>query len=87
MTDSKTDGQTIVRSLSNDYVPGEYWTHYKGGVYQLVSLGVKEDTGEPMIIYKSLKYGTVWVRTLDNWVEMVTLSDGSQVKRFKKGAP
>lgn len=86
MTDVKTDGQLQVRSLSNYYVPGEYWTHYKGGVYQLVTLAVKEDTGTIMVVYKSLKHSTVWTRTLNNWCEEVELPTG-KVKRFIRGAP
>lgn len=86
MSDVKVDGQETVRSLSVDYVPGEYWTHYKGGVYEIVSLGVKEDTGEVLVVYRSLKHGTVWIRAIDNWCEYVILPTGT-VKRFVKGAP
>ena len=86
MTDKKSDGQDYVRSLQNEYRPGDYWTHYKGGVYQILSLGVKEDTGEAMVVYKSLKHGTVWIRTLSNWNDDVAIL-GGYVKRFKPGAP
>lgn len=86
MSDVKSFGQNMVESLALDYVPGDYWTHYKGGVYQIVTLAVNENTGEPLIVYKSLKYGTVWVRTINNWSEMVELPTG-RVPRFKRGAP
>jgi len=68
-------------------VPLEYWTHYKGGVYMVVTVAVKEDTLEPVVVYSSLKYQTTWVRTVSNFLGMVTLPDGSQVNRFKVGAP
>lgn len=87
MIDSKDDGQSQVRSLQGFYRPGDFWTHYKGGVYQIVALAVKEDTGEPVVVYRSCKYGTVWVRTLSNWTEDVTLPDGTVVSRFKQGSP
>lgn len=86
MSDQKHEGQELIRSIGNDIVPGEYWTHYKGGVYQIVTLGVKEDTGDVVVVYKSLKHTTVWVRTVANWCEQVELPTGT-VPRFKKGAP
>ena len=86
MSDVKHPAQEQIRSLTHHYVPGEYWTHYKGGVYQLVSLAVQEDTGTILVIYKSLKHGTVWSRSIDNWCEDVQLPTGT-VKRFVKGAP
>ena len=86
MTDLKSDGQAQVRSLSQYHVPGDYYTHYKGGVYVVVTLAVDENTGTPLIVYKSCKYGTIWVRTLTNFTEMVDLPSG-KVQRFTKGAP
>lgn len=86
MSDSKSNGQDVVRSLALDYCPGDYWTHYKGGVYQIVTLAVHENTGEPLIVYRSLKYGTIWVRTVTNWNEQVAIL-GGYTPRFKKGAP
>jgi hypothetical protein len=87
MTQHKENGQQIVQSLAGDYEPGSYWTHFKGGVYQLVTLGVEENTGQVLVVYKSLKHGTVWVRTLDNFAGMTTRPDGNTYKRFTKGAP
>jgi len=49
-----------------------------------VALGVFENTGELMVTYKSLKYGTIWVRTLTNFTEMVKLPTG-EVPRFRRG--
>lgn len=86
MSDLKHDGQELIRSMGNDIVSGEYWTHYKGGVYKIITLGVKEDTGDVVVVYQSLKHSTVWVRTLTNWYEQVELPTGT-VPRFKKGAP
>lgn len=87
MVDAKENGQQIVRSLAGDYEPGSYWTHFKGGIYQIVTIGVEETTGQVMIVYKSLKHGTVWIRTLENFSENTTRPDGQTYKRFTKGAP
>lgn len=85
MTD-KDKIQDYIGSLRHEYVAGDYWTHYKGGVYQIIAVAVKEDTLEPVIVYQSLKHGTVWVRTVKNWQEKVPIL-GGMVDRFKKGAP
>lgn len=80
----KTDTQKMLRSI--DIVAGSYWTHYKGGVYQVVTLAVDESTLEPVVVYKSLRKGSIWVRTVKNWEEMVQV-EGVEVERFKAGAP
>lgn len=86
MSDLKVDGQQTILSLSVDFPSNGYWTHYKGGIYQLITLGVKEDTGEVLVVYKSLKHLTVWIRTLSNFTENVVLPTGT-VPRFKRGVP
>ncbi len=80
--------QNLASALINDVIrPLEYWTHYKGGIYMVLTVSIKEDTLEPVITYHSLKYNTSWVRTVANFLEMVTLPDGTQVNRFKVGVP
>lgn len=88
-TDSQKRGD-IVHALLKDmdgFFPSAYWTHYKGGLYTILGLGVKENTLEPVVIYQSCKHGTIWVRGLDVWFEVVKLPDGTEVPRFKYGAP
>lgn len=36
---------------------GETYFHYKGGLYQVMAVGLKEDTLEPMIAYQSFVSG------------------------------
>lgn len=62
---------------------GQRWLHYKGGEYEIVALGVKEDTGEQMVVYRSIAYGSVWIRSICNWFETVATSDGRTLPRFK----
>jgi hypothetical protein len=57
------------------------WRHYKGRLYTVVAAAIKEDTLEPMVVYRSKAEGTIWVRTLENWREPVG-SSGSRVPRF-----
>lgn len=68
-------------SLPKDIFPGQRWKHYKGGEYEIVCLAVKEDTMDQVVVYRSLSYGTIWVRNLSVWNEMVETPSGS-VRRF-----
>lgn len=62
--------------------PGDTFTHYKvGGTYEIVTLAVKEDTLEPLVVYKSHEHNSVWVRTYQNFIEEVEYG-GKKVKRF-----
>lgn len=65
--------------------PGDTFTHYKrGGTYEIVTLAVKEDTLEPLVVYKSLDYGgTVWVRTYEDWSQEV-MDEGTKKARFTR---
>ncbi len=63
---------------------GEWYTHYKGGDYEVVALAVKEDTLEPLVIYKSPQHkNTVWARTYEDWNATIEW-EGDIVKRFTK---
>lgn len=64
-------------------LPSEIWKHYKGGVYRVISLATHTETNEPMVVYQSVPFGSVYVRPLKMWEELVTL-ENSQVPRFSK---
>lgn len=57
--------------------PGTY-QHYKGGIYELVSVGRHSETLEPMCIYVSAETGEFWVRPAEMWNEAIP------VPRFQK---
>lgn len=46
---------------------GKTYTHYKGGKYEVISLAKHTETGEDMVVYRSLLFGSVYVRPLDSW--------------------
>jgi hypothetical protein len=73
-------------TLPTDIFPGQRWTHYKGGEYEIICLAVKEDTMEQVVVYRSLSYGTVWVRDLKVWNGIVETENGP-VHRFRPGSP
>jgi hypothetical protein len=71
---AETEG-TTAQKLLNQYrptlEPGQIFQHYKGGLYVVVALSIKEDTLEPMITYRSNKKRTYWTRTIANFLEMI----------------
>jgi hypothetical protein len=79
--DSKKDeAQAALAALSVKI--GDIFTHYKGGEYEVIALALKEDTLEPMVIYKSPQHGnTVWARVYEDWNAEVEW-EGKKVKRF-----
>lgn len=61
---------------------GQWYRHYKGGEYEVVVLALKEDTLEPLVIYRSPQHkNTVWARTYSDWNSEVEW-EGKTVKRF-----
>lgn len=65
-------------------VIGEYYAHYKHPdvkEYQIVDVGIYENTEEVCVVYKSLHTGISWIRTLNNFLEEVEVG-GKKVKRF-----
>jgi hypothetical protein len=67
--------------------PGQIYRHYKGGLYTVVAVGIKEDTLEPMVVYHSNKKGTTSIRTLENWRMGVDVDAmGALVPRFQRVA-
>jgi len=61
---------------------GMKYTHYKGGKYEVMTMATHTETNEPMVVYKSLLFGSIYVRPLSMWFEEVTLEDGTKKKRF-----
>lgn len=61
--------------------PGRY-RHYKGNEYEVVDVARHSETGEEMVVYRTL-YGdhSLWVRPLGMFVEDV-LVEGQTVPRF-----
>lgn len=48
-------------------VPGQKYQHYKGGIYEIVSMAAHTETAEQMVVYKSVNFGTVYVRPYTEW--------------------
>lgn len=63
---------------------GASYKHYKGGTYSVITLCTHSETGDPLVIYRSELFGTVYARPLDMWFEDVTSEGGDIKKRFVK---
>jgi hypothetical protein len=67
---------------------GKY-RHYKGGLYEVISIATHSETLEEMVIYRSLtesadfKIGSLWVRPLSMFLETVEV-DGKLLQRFER---
>jgi hypothetical protein len=61
-------------------LPGEKYQHYKGGTYEIISLAQHTETQEKMVVYKSINFGSVYVRPLDIWNSPIPNGSLGQVR-------
>lgn len=64
-----------------EIVKGRY-RHFKGGYYDVIEpKAIDTETGKEYVVCKSSN-GTVWVRPISMWNDIVVDSSGNKVKRF-----
>lgn len=64
----------------------QIYQHYKGKKYRVLGMTVHSETLEDLVLYECLydnPRGQLWVRPLDNFLEMITV-EGELKPRFKK---
>ena len=59
-----------------------YYKHFKGNIYEVIGIGKHSETLEELVIYKSTKNNSIWVRPLSMWNETVE-RDNNIYKRFE----
>lgn len=52
------------------------YRHYKGGLYEVITLATHSETNEALVIYKSLLFGSIHARPLSMWFETVQATIG-----------
>lgn len=62
---------------------GKKYQHYKGGLYEVITMATHSETQEPLVIYKSLLFGSIYARPLNMWNDIIKDSIGFRVHRFK----
>jgi len=64
---------------------GKQYNHYKGGRYEVLTLAKHSETGEVLVIYKSLHFGSVYARPLSMWFDTVIAENAAmevKIPRF-----
>ncbi len=57
---------------SNTPIPKEQYKHYKGGIYEIITLAkCSEYPDNIKVIYKDVALETIWCRPLTEWLEDV----------------
>ena len=50
---------------------GKIYQHYKGGKYKVLTLASHSETNEPLVIYQSLLFGSIYARPLYMWFDVI----------------
>jgi hypothetical protein len=50
---------------------GGIYQHYKGGKYEVLTMANHSESGEALVIYKSLLFGSIYARPLSMWFDVV----------------
>ena len=54
-----------------EILAGKTYRHFKGNMYKVVGFAKHSETTEDMVIYESLRNGTLWVRPASMWNDVV----------------
>jgi len=81
-------GQSESQAWVNYPKPEEVYQHYKGGLYTVISMATDSRDDSPVVVYRSVLFGSVHVRPLSEWFEEVETKDNlnreAKTERFKK---
>ena len=65
-----------------ELVKNGYYRHFKGGEYQVIDIAYDSETLDEVVIYKSLKNNTLWVRKKEMFLSEVVEALMTKVTRF-----
>jgi hypothetical protein len=63
-------------------VKNRVYKHFKGGLYLVIDVAKHSETGEKMVVYRSLKTGELWVRPIEMFLGYKEIN-GEKVRRFE----
>jgi len=62
-------------------IPNRIYTHYKGGLYEVLHLAISSIDDSDQVIYRSLHYGTYHTRPLSEWSDVMTKKEDNDGHR------
>jgi len=68
--------------MENNTIIGKY-LHFKGNEYEVLYIAKNSETQELMVVYKSIKDNSIWIRPASMWNDIVEYNN-KKVKRFTK---
>ena len=71
------------KKAEDEVTVGAHYRHFKGNEYEVTGFAKHSETGDRLVIYKSLSDGEVWARPYNMFVETIW-DNGRQIKRFEK---
>lgn len=66
---------------------GLLYQHYKGGTYEPLFISTHSETGEKLINYKSIHFGSYHSRPLDMWFDEVEYTQGNMLYKTTRFRP
>ena len=71
-----------IKEIKKYPIIGTSYYHYKGGSYTVLTLAKYIDNQEDVVIYKSNEFGSIHVRPLKEWFEIVKEQGKRKWTRF-----
>lgn len=50
---------------------GDLFYHFKGGLYTVIEVATQTETGEKLVVYRSVENGTVWARPMSMFLSEI----------------
>ena len=60
------------------------YDHYKGGRYKVITLAKHTETDEILVIYKSIHFGTIYDRPLEQWFNTIEQTNQQRFTKVNK---
>jgi cyclomaltodextrinase len=60
------------------------YDHYKGGRYKVITLAKHTETDEILVIYKSIHFGTIYARPLEQWFNTIEQTNQQRFTKVNK---